>query len=331
MYGLYDLLTCQTQVADHGRDGFFDAPCDPYCSPGYWVSLAVRGRDRGLSVGDLRIPADRFGYAQAIGIEAALNQVDRYPFGRCRQGAHYSPLVVIADRDEVDRATADVSGCVRHLFREPELQPFVGNLCEVIGDLHDNVWSHAESTGISAAQRWNKPYSQGQAAYIEFALADCGRGFLGELRRSGVSRREGIIDDAGAIAWCIQRGHSSKIREDDGWTQRLPEDAMGNPMGAAAGHLPQGNHHLGLGLAKLTTLVRDYGGELWLASGSALLRIDGDGRDAYIQTAVPWKGVALACRFATDRVLRRARHRQWLPDALDQALLQLLEGPDHDH
>lgn len=323
MYGLADLLMRHAALCDSGRDGFFDAPPESYCSPGYWVSTAARARKRGLTVADLAIPSDRIGYAQAIGIETALRQADRYPFGRKNQGASYSPLVVIADRHDVDKANADVAGCVRNLFPEPALKPFVADLCSVIGDLHDNVWSHGESTGISAAQRWHKPYAAPDVDCLEFALADCGFGFLRELHRAGIAQNLGIAGHRDAIAWCIQEGHSSKRDEEDDWIQRLPDDAIGNPIGRGAKIKTSENHHVGIGLFKLTSLVRRYGGRLWLASGDAMFCIDGHGAMDYVHTAVPWDGVSLACRFTTDHVARGIGAIE--SDALNDALLQLLE------
>lgn len=329
MYGLADLLMRHVALRDSGRDGFFDAPPEGYCSPGYWVSVAARARKRGLSVADLAISGDRMGYAQAIGIETALNQQDRYPFGRVNQGNRYCPLTVIADRDDVDKATADVTGCVRAQFSKDELKPFVAELCDVIGDLHDNVWSHGESTGISAAQRWHKPYAADGIDCIEFALADCGVGFLRELQRAGIAQELGISDHKGAIAWCIEEGHSSKKDAEDEWTQRLPDDTMGNPIGRGAKVKSSENHHVGLGLFKLVRLVTRYGGQLWLASGDAMLRIDTHGIISYVHTAVPWNGVSLACRFAADHVARGIGAVK--SDALNDALLQLLEDRQRGH
>lgn len=326
MYRLDELLTRPSQLTATGRDEFFNLPSESHCGVGFWVSLAARARARQLTVDDLRIPPHRFGYPQALGIETALNQEDSYPFGRWRRGESYSPLVVIADRLAVDLATADVSGCIRTMFPEPELGLFVSDLCNVIGDLHDNVWSHGESAGISAAQRWAKMGTRRRESCIEFALADCGRGFLNELTRSGIARREGITDHRTAIEWCLVEGHSSKKRDDeDEWTQQLPEDAMGSPFVGPVRHAHTGNHHQGLGLHKLTTLVERYGGHLWIASGDTLLSIDASGRRTYVQAAVHWQGVTLACRFATDEVRNRATTLE--PDDLDRSLLELMGGP----
>lgn len=195
-----------------------------------------------------------------------------------------------------------MNGCVHSLI-DVELQnPFVRDLCDVIGDLHDNVWSHAESPGVSLAQKWNAPGTRNREQIIEFALADCGRGFLSELQRAGLAQRLGIGDHQAAIGWCIEEGNSSKRRPaGDDWTQRLPEDYMGNPMGSFAGIIPS-NNHLGLGLAKLVQCVRTYQGKLWITSGTHLLQINSDGTETYITNSRPWQGVAIACRFETVRL-----------------------------
>lgn len=327
MFGLRDLLLRFTAPGPDGRDRFFDAPNDHYCSAGYWCTVAARARKERLTVDDLNIWPDAAAYAQAIGIEAALNQEDHYPFDRVRRGKTYSPLTVIDGPEYVDEATGLINGCVRALFPEHEHARFVANLCEVIGDLHDNVWSHGKSTGISAAQCWHKPYTAGNVRYIEFGLADCGYGFLRELERAGVAQQLGICSHQEAIEWCIEKGHSSKATDyDDGWTQRLPDDVMGNPIGRHARVATDGNHHVGIGLFKLTNLVQVYGGELWMTSGDVMLQIDAKGVRSYVHTSIRWDGVALACRFATDSVATRAA----VPDdELEETLLKLVEGEDH--
>lgn len=326
MFGLAELLQRKVRLAPQGVDGFFDPAPESYCAPGYWVAVAARGRARKVQFQDLRLPAEQPGYARAIGLEVAFRQADTYPHQRHGEGKTYSPLVILDDVDQTNRSYSEISSCIRRLFPEEEMHRFVTDLCDVVGDMLDNVWSHGESTGISMAQKWNKPRSDGKVQHIEFALADCGKGFLGELARSGVSGRLGIADDAGAIRWCIQEGNSSKKREDDGWTQRLPPDAMGNPIGPDARVKTKENNHLGLGLHKLTMLVRGYGGELWLASGAAMLHIDPMGRETYVATPCPWQGVALACRFTTDVVIQRAARYKARPDELDRVLTELLGG-----
>lgn len=325
MYGLPELVQRFVRLTPEGVDGFFGQVSESYCGPGYWVAFAARARARKLKINDLDISAQHRDYAKAIMLESVLGEPDTYPHGRPGQGWNYSPLVTLADVSETDRATGSINSCIRTLFPALELKRFVNALCDVVGDMHDNVWSHGNSTGISMAQKWNKPRSAGQVQNLEFALADCGYGFLAELKRSGIAGKFRISNDADAIRWCIQEGHSSKKREDDGWTQRLPEDAMGNPMGAIARVKDKENNHLGLGLYKLTELVRAFSGELWLVSGDAMFHLC-PANETYTQISCPWQGVALACRFSTDAVLQQAKRLESTPDELDRLLGAVLGG-----
>jgi hypothetical protein len=229
--------------------------------------------------------------------------------------------VLLETAEATNQANGVINECIRNIFPEGELSTFVRDLCSVVGDLHDNVWSHGESTGFSMAQRWKKPGHDGESLF-EFALADCGIGFLRELQRVGLR----IETHRDAIDWCIVKGHSSKtLRKEDPFSQRLPPDAMGNPMGPIARIVASENHHLGLGLWKLAELVRTYSGQMWLASGNDILYMQSNVRTAHRATRVNWGGVALACRF--DTKLIRGRQPEAL-DAVTEALAQLL-GEDH--
>jgi len=296
MDGLYELLNRQVAVSGHGRDGFFDMP-NSHASPGFWTTYTARARQRHLSLDDLAIRGDALEYAKAIAVEHALGLVDTYPYSRKRAGANYSPLVLLESREQTDGAASEINRCIRRLFGEPQHEEFVSTICELVGDLLDNVWAHGKATGFSMAQKWRDPPD---GFLFEFAVADCGLGFLRELQRVGISD---IPDDGAAIEWCIQPGNSTKKREvEDPWEQRLPPDMMGNPMGRHARVVETDNHHMGLGLAKLISAVERFHGWCWLASGSAMLYISPDGQRTYETTHIPWQGVAIACRFDSNRV-----------------------------
>lgn len=299
MFGLANLLNRETALAETGSDGFFDFPNDYYCAPGFWTAYVARARRRGLALGDLPIPGATHGYARAIEIEHALGQADTYPYERRGAGTNYSSLVLLETVEETDHATREINSCIRGLFGEPEYEMFVSRMCELVGDLLDNVWSHGKSTGFSMAQKWKND----DGFCFELAVADCGLGFLRELRRVGIP---GIANDADAIAWCIEKGHSTKKKTVDDLAQRLPADMMGNPIPGVGHVVESDNHHLGLGLAKLVENVERFEGWLWLASGGSMLVIR-PGRERVIEDIrVPWQGVALACRFDSARVADRA-------------------------
>jgi hypothetical protein len=123
-----------------------------------------------------------------------LGAEDTYRFARINVGVNYSPLVSLNSEQVVDAATSAMQGCIRSLVSQDINIDFAAELCDVVGDLHDNVWSHAQSPGVSMAQKWNAPMVSGEHI-IEFALADSGRGFLAELRRAGQAQRLGISED----------------------------------------------------------------------------------------------------------------------------------------
>ncbi|MDZ4202930.1 MAG: hypothetical protein U1C96_12385 [Gallionella sp.] len=315
MDGLYDLLNRQIQTSNIGRDGFFDIQ-NNYLSPGFWTAYIARARARNLTLENLAIPNGTLGYAKAIAIEQALGQADTYLHERIRAGANYSPLVLLESREETDGATGEINQCIRGLFGEPEYVGFVSSMCELVGDLLDNVWSHGKATGFSMAQKWRDPPD---GFLLEFAVADCGYGFLRELQRVG----KPITDDRAAIEWCIQPGNSTKKRNADEWEQRLPPDVMGNPMGSFGRVVETDNHHMGLGLAKLITAVEQFHGWCWLASGNAMLCIDPSGQRTYVTLPIPWQGVALACRFDSTRVAGAAA--QYTEDEFEDILAQLIK------
>lgn len=316
MYGLLDLLKRRAQLSETGRDGFFDISPN-YCSPGFWTGYVARARARNLHLNDLAIPDGILGYAKAIAIEHALGEGDTYPYARRSAGGTYSPLVLLESQEQTDTAVGEINGCVRGLFSEPEYAEFVASICELVGDLLDNVWSHGKSTGFSMAQRWR---GNPEGFVFEFAVADCGLGFLRELKRVGIP---GIETHQAAVEWCIQRGNSTKKKSIDDWAQRLPPDVMGNPMPGIGQVVESDNHHMGLGLAKLVECVDRFRGRLWLASGDAMLVLRPGGR-RYVQPQISWQGVALACRFHSRQVLAAARAGQM--DEFEDMLEALLRG-----
>ncbi|MDR5758202.1 hypothetical protein [Caballeronia sp. LZ035] len=290
--------------------------------------LAATGRHAGIRFEDLRFDYDQNqGYAQALRLPTALGAVDEYPYDRRNEGRNYSGLVLLKSAETTDQASERVNDCIRHIFAAKGLDQFVHDLAEVVGDLHDNVWSHGKSTGFSMAQTWRNTKRQ-DSNWFEFSLADCGMGFLRETQRAGIA---GIGSDAEAISWCIQKGNTSKkTKVVDDMMQSLPPDMMGNPMGGFAAIKESDNHHMGLGLAKLMSLVEKYRGRLWLASGGSLL---------YKPPVVPHviraapshcQGVALAVRFDT-RVIREilvqeATGSAQTTDETTANLITLLEG-----
>ena len=296
----------------------FTSQINGFIVPGYWTALAAYCREKNISFEQLDISDNRKSYAVAIALEKALGQTDNYPYERKNSGANYRELVLLNSVDDTDKATSTINNCIRHLFSTIELTSFVQELCDVVGDLHDNVWSHGKSTGFSMAQKW-PDYDTKQDCF-EFALADCGLGFLRELKRVGLD----IQNDKSAIEWCIIKGNSSKIKKQNKnteWSQRLPIDATGNPMPDVGQIIESENQHQGFGLAKLLNLVNTYQGQLWLASVENTLVVEPNGNKFFKTNILKWQGVALACRFNIETVKNCHKNNN---DEATNAILELL-------
>ncbi len=292
MHGLLEYLRKNQSIQS---DGILTI-CDSFLSPGYLTALAAYCKSNQIEFSKLTFSnIDTQSYVSAIGLEPVLGGTDSYPYARKNSGVNYSQLVLLNSVDDTDKATSAINGCIRDIFQNENNKKFINELCAVVGDLHDNVWSHGKSTGISMAQKWKKQNSNNEFLF-EFALADCGLGFLAELKRVGLS----INNDKDAIEWCIVKGNSSKnLKKPDEWSQRLPLDISDNPIPGIGKAVISENHHMGLGLAKLIKLVSDYKGQLWLSSGLNTLHISVDGSKKFFSHNT-WKGVALACQFDTE-------------------------------
>ncbi|WP_054922486.1 MULTISPECIES: hypothetical protein [Pseudomonas] len=270
-----------------------------YYSPGYIVVLTAHLRRYNIPKAAVTfVDARNAGYFSSMGLSKALWGDDDYAQVRRKAGAYNAPLTHLDSRDAVDDATQQINGCLRKMaanspyFNYKESEAFK-ELMHVVGELHDNVWSHGMERGFSAAQR-AKSVKKGE---IEFALADTGLGFLGELLSSGIARKYGITNDRQAIEWCIQEGNSSKlVQHQDDWGQALPDGHVGDsPYGGAVAtrSVTNGNHHQGLGLAKLISLARRYEAELYIVSGTAILQLE-KGKLSFKESKFAWKGVAIS-------------------------------------
>lgn len=169
-------------------------------------------------------------------------------------------------------------------------------MLKVVGELHDNVASHASGVGFSAAQVYN---GQKGKRWIEFAVADSGCGMLRNVRQLVPT----IASDDDAIKWCLIRGNTT-AGERDSWAQRLPEDCLYSPLPSGVTSFSNENHHLGEGLAVLTELITIAAGELWIWSGNCEFTLDEQGR-SYYRTAddIQWQGVAIEIKLDVDRAL----------------------------
>lgn len=267
-----------------------------FLTPGFWVVLAAFAWHKRIPLDQLHFHEKHREYLSAIGFSRAFGIGDDFPFDRKNKGINYSMLEHLDRPEATDDATSAINGCIRNTVGRDLPRVFVDVLCEVVGDLHENVWAHGKASGFSLAQKWkSSPWNPLSRDYcIEFALADSGIGFLREVQNAELL----ITTDKEAIEWCIQEGHSTKKgRLESEWAQRVPPDLMGNPLRDIEQTRFTENHHMGLGLFKLVRMVREFRGFLWLASGSAALVLAPGREPAYIHFEHPWQGVALACRF----------------------------------
>jgi hypothetical protein len=290
-----------------------------YYYPGFWVVLAAFCRLHHIHPDQVIFEgSDNETYSNAIGLSRALGVSDGTSHTTQRTGVTFSPLVHLASSDSVDSATSTINGCLNALTGDIKTSG-MQHLKHVIGELHDNVWSHGLSSGFSMAQKSRVPGADDY--YIEFAVADAGLGFCEETRRA---RIPSIHTDQDAIEWCMQKGNTTKPAPVDEWAQTLPDDALGNPLtGAVTTIRHQGSHHQGLGLAQLAELATSYNGELYVISGSAALHIKGDKRN-FLPITNGWKGVAISCRLRQSSLITVHSDSQNDPSVLE--IIKLLGG-----
>lgn len=263
--------------------------------PGCMVILAAYINHHRITERNCLLPNE--GYLQAVGLHYSLWGRDGHQHARTNVGRNYSMVTALKSVEAVDIATSSINSCIRRLAF-PNGGPYpqgLSDLMHVVGELHDNVWSHGRSTGFSFAQKSAVPHTKKQEFYLEFALADCGLGFLQELKRANIPN---IDTHQQAIEWCIQQGNSSKHADKiDEWAQHVPAGhAGGNVYGSGVAVREEQNNHQGLGLAHLMKLVNTYKGQLILASGNVCLVADGEDV-TYDSLPVNWQGVAISCRF----------------------------------
>jgi hypothetical protein len=273
-------------------DSFFDGRgvhiSKSFYKPGYLVVLAAYLKKKNIAKASLYIDdSSNEQYFSALGLSLALWGEDDYSNCRKKVGVNYSMLTHLSHPDSPDEASAQINSCLRGMSETVD-NPGMVALCHVVGELHDNVWAHGKQSGFSVCQR----YEYDDDHILEFALADCGMGFLRELKRTGHE----ISDHENAIEWCIKEGNTTKPSNDrDEFAQRLPVDSMENPFGEDVETFEGDNHHQGLGLHHFVELASRYDGELYLASGNVVLHIDYNGNKEYLCLPFEWEGVAVSC------------------------------------
>jgi len=304
------------------RKGTIHLPRALYTS-GFVAVLAAFLKQNKVAPGTLAFHHEsNTGYFRAIGLSRAVWGVDDYRLKRKNAAINYAPLTHLDSREAVDSATGQINSCLRKMAKSASYtdSPSFIELTKVVGELHDNVWSHGLDSGFSTAQRRQAP--DGIGWLLEFALADCGMGFYNELRRARIPN---VNTHQQAIEWCIQEGNSSKLAvQEDPWAQSVPEDFIGrSPFGPSIGtFVNRGSHHQGLGLAKLLALAKRYDGTLYLATGDSYLHLH-NGESSYHRLSTDWKGVAVSLTLKESNLIADQR-----PDETDDLadFMNLLRG-----
>jgi hypothetical protein len=233
-------------------------------------------------------------YAATTGLSEVLKG-NPLPVGQTggHHGRTYSRLTRLANHNEVDGCNGVISDLLHEQVKTAGNERFVHSVVKVVGELHDNVASHARGVGFSAAQLYNVQGKQ----HIEFAIADCGCGMLFNVRRA----KPGITSDKAAIEWCLVRGNTTAVAREE-WDQRMPDDVAVSPLPASVRSFTTENHHVGEGLWTLTELVRLAKGALWIWSGDCQYLVDVSGKVATtVGGYVPWKGLAIEVHLDIDR------------------------------
>lgn len=223
------------------------------------------------------------GYANSCGLTDVLVGKPMTLTRSGRQGATYTRITRLATHSEVDHCNSIINDLIFEQFSGFS-ESIVSLLAKVVGELHDNVASHASGVGFSAAQ----VYTDGSNRRIEFAIVDAGCGMLKNVRTINPS----IQTDPEAIGWCLKRGHTTAKYTGDGWEQRVPEDMVAFPFPVSTSRVTSEDHHIGEGLWALSELIRITQGALWILSGAGEYRyLNEEVRLA--ESQITWPGVAI--------------------------------------
>lgn len=205
-------------------------------------------------------------------------------------------MVQLSTHAEVETAVGIISSCLHTQLSSK--QATVNEVANIIGELLDNVASHARGAGFSALQVYNKP------SRIEFAVVDCGVGLLEKVRLVEPT----IETHANAIYKCFQMGFTTARPPADDFAQRMPQDSISSPFGPSVSLLHDANNHQGLGLWSLAQVVGRLQGELWAMTGDAELHVGQDFRQEYRRSRIDWQGVAIEVTLPVEETFVRPPH-----------------------
>lgn len=232
-----------------------------------------------------RFSSDAFGYAENAGLRYHLGASEKPPAPGQNAGYSYCQIVKLADAAEVDACNSQIGSFLRSQLAGCANSSLIRATCGVVGELHDNIASHAAGAGFSAAQVY-----RGNRKVIQIGIADCGLGLNGSVRRFGISK-----SDTDAIQWCLTRGNTtapSKPTDSIFGPQRLPTDCHISPYPDGVDTRSGESHHMGEGLYRLTELIASTGGTVWIWSGHGQVICRNETRQT-IESDVEWNGTAI--------------------------------------
>jgi hypothetical protein len=250
-----------------------------------WLMVKKDQRSR------IRLSGDAISYSKHVGFSTILDGAVTPDNAPPLPSLTMSPLTSLVYSSEVEFCNSRVSSILRNVLIGAE-QATIDPIRFLVGELHDNVASHANGRGYSALQVY--------ADHAEFAICDTGRGFLRNVRRV----EPNIRTDEQAIQWALMRGNTTAI----------PRDPFAQRDEAEWDEKHDGNNHMGIGLWRLVRLIERTSGRLWIWSGDATYHQIGQSR-TFRTAPIPWSGVMI--EFEIPKLTSSPIMGDYLRDELD--------------
>lgn len=247
---------------------------------------------------EIRIDPSRRGHAEQSGLNLALtrnyaqmSQASREEMQRARSSENKptrSRLTTLFHHAEIESCNVALNDLLFAQLEKLLPATTLSMVAKVVGELHDNVASHANGRGFSAAQFYRG--GRGNPDRLELSIADGGWGFMRNVR----SVLPLINSHEAAIRWCLEKGNTSKRNTENESEIPFPSD-FEDPY--SEGGSGQRDHHMGWGLWLLHELVLSTGGELWIWSGDCSFVIRSNGEEVVERTKSYWPGVIITLMF----------------------------------
>lgn len=269
-------------VMQYARGRRFDGPPIEFVTPALSAIIAASSIADGRAQWEgIRFAPDAESYATTNGLINVLNGGLPPSEQSGQRGRTYSQLARLSP-GSVDSANKTIGDLI---FAQLGTTAVARNLAGIVGELHDNVESHADGAGYSAAQ----VYSRRAGKELQFCVADAGKGMLANVRKMFPD----VNADKDAIVWCLKRGNTTAGNRSE-WAQRLPDDCLSSPFGDSVDTYQNENHHVGEGLARLQDIILGLGGSLWVWTGGCNASIQNEVVTPLPLENLAWRGVVVA-------------------------------------